>query len=144
MYGASQSRVMNGTGYSRFMGGTKQALLRGLVSAASRFFNGNDTVFLTHSRFQIEAPEGFSARLTGPAHTNPGLAGRSTNLLVSIIAFIGLLYPFRPRPASALNPPKITASLPLRVLNTGALNFCLFCPSINPRPSGIKQTYPTR
>jgi hypothetical protein len=64
-----------------------QALDRGLVSAASRFFNGNDTVFLTRWRFQIEAPEGFSARLTDPAHTFPGLAGRSTGLLVSIIAF---------------------------------------------------------
>jgi len=56
------------------------------------FCNGNNAVFLTRSRFQIEAPEGFSARLTDPALTNPGFADRSTGLLVSIIAFSEIYY----------------------------------------------------
>jgi hypothetical protein len=59
----------------------------------------NDTVFLTCLRFRIEAPEGFLAHFTRSAHTKPELAGRSTSLLVSIIAFILSNYTqFNPTP----------------------------------------------
>ena len=54
----------------------RRHFFRGLVSAASRIFNGNDTVFLTRWRFQIEAPEGFWACASDPAHTFPGLADK--------------------------------------------------------------------
>ncbi len=45
--------------------------------------------------FQIAAPEGFSARLSAPAHTIPGVAVRKPGVLVSIVAIkrsIGLNY----------------------------------------------------
>ncbi|MFZ2097901.1 MAG: hypothetical protein WAV05_14810 [Anaerolineales bacterium] len=39
-------------------------------------------------RFQIAAPEGFSACRSAPARTTPGVAVREPDLLVSIMAFI--------------------------------------------------------
>jgi hypothetical protein len=42
---------------------------------------------LAGTRFQIEAPEGFSACSIAPARTIPGVADRKPGLLVSITAF---------------------------------------------------------
>jgi len=53
-----------------------QALNKDLFPHPVGRSNGDDAVFPTPQKggFQIEAPEGFSAHSTYPAHTNPGLA----------------------------------------------------------------------